>query len=644
MVDAPVPAEFERGHRSGEVMELSLSSSEMESSKTSKSSEIQLHIQQLVKNYASKLAQLDVTNPEVLRTTHAFCAFQGCAKALRVQCDGDFFHKSFKNDKISTFWSHSWHGAQWKKILTLLSFYNGFAAVFCGFLAAILMMILFCLGFLPSLDRQFAVEFSVWCLPSGFAASTLVMLFWKNRTKVFLDRICISQNNDSLKVQAILSLAGLLKNSDVMLILWDPTWTQRLWCLFELAAYLKSKNTGKQALIVRPIFLGPISIAIFLVSCAIALPLTTVSFTDPTVGMLFVLGPAFVSGITVAYPTIWTLRGYFRDLDIMKEQLLRISFDATKSSCCDANHQSPCGGVLMCDRLAVKECVKMWFGSQEAFEHAVRTEVLDILNIVLSEKVFTTTWILGVTSPFLWAFLDLSASFAIVFDFRQFWLRPSVTLFVEGLMLWLVALPSAKDVAIMICRFTRAKGRTQCLELLKNLMVVFACALVLSVFLALYFGTRFAGQEFERAVAWSGGVVFFSICFHLGTVAMKMILKDSDGKCSSAHSVFGKAEGSNSLDRWAMSKRVLQKRHGKTLQISTIRGFVHEKRMDFGRFNDLFRCWERGPRRLGGRDETDKAKDMPVDFRRFGGMAHLSYRKYVSNIYIYIRIHMCVCV
>ena len=92
-----------------------------------------------------------------------------------------------------------------------------------------------------------------------------------------------------------------------------------------------------------------------------------------------------------------------------------------------------------------------------------------------------------------------------------------------------------------------------------------------------------------------------------------------------------------------MSKRVLQKRHGKTLQISTIRGFVHGKRMDFGRFNDLFRCWERGPRRLGGRDETDKAKDMPVDFRRFGGMAHLSYRKYVSNIYTYTYTYVCVC-
>ena len=520
MVDAPVPAEFERGHRSSELTEVSLSSSEL------MESEIRIQIQQLIQKSASTLARLDVTNLEVLRTTHAFCAFQGCAKALRGQCDGDFFHKSFTSDKISTFWSHSWHGGHWKKILTLLSFYNGFAAVFCGFLAAILMMIFFCCGLLPGFDRQWFVQYSAWCLPSGFAATTLVMLFWRNRTKVFLDRICISQNNDTLKTQAILSLAGLLKNSDVMLILWDPTWTQRLWCLFELAAYLKSKRTGKQALIVRPIFLGPISVAIFLLSCAIAFPLTTVAFTDPTVGMLFVLGPALISGITVAYPTIWTLRGYFRELDIMKEQLLRISFDATRSSCCDANHLSPSGGILMCDRLVVKECVKIWFGSQKAFEHAVRTEVLDILNVVLSEKVFTTTWFLGVTSPFLWAFLDLSASFASFFEFSRFWLRPSVTLFVEGLMLWLVALPNVKDVCIMICRFTRAKGRTLCLELLKNLMVVFACALVLSVFLALYVATRFAGQEFERAVAWSGGVLFFSICFRLGSVAMKMILKD----------------------------------------------------------------------------------------------------------------------
>ena len=551
-------------HRSGEVMELSLSSSEMESSKSSKSSEIQLHIQQLVKNYASKLAQLDVTNPEVLRTTHAFCAFQGCAKALRVQCDGDFFHKSFKNDKIFTFWSHSWHGAQWKKILTLLSFYNGFAAVFCGFLAAILMMILFCLGFLPSLDRQFAVKFSAWCLPSGFAASTLVMLFWKKSYKgLFGPNLhqpkqwqLKSSGNSQLgrfaeEFRCHANFMGPNLDSEVMVPLWACS-------IFEKQKHRKA-GVDCQAHIPGTYFHCYFSC---LLCYSTSLDNCFVYWSDRghVVRARSCFCQWYHSSLSNNLDPSWLLSRLGHHERAIAANFFRCNqeFHVVMQII-----RVPVGAFWCVIGWRSKNVWKCGLGAKKPLKHAVRTEVLDILNIVLSEKVFTTTWILGVTSPFLWAFLDLSASFAIVFDFRQFWLRPSVTLFVEGLMLWLVALPSAKDVAIMICRFTRAKGRTQCLELLKNLMVVFACALVLSVFLALYFGTRFAGQEFERAVAWSGGVVFFSICFRLGTVAMKMILKDSDGKCSSAHSVFGKAEGSNSLDRWAMSKRVLQKRHGK---------------------------------------------------------------------------------
>ena len=59
----------------------------------------------------------------------------------------------FKSHKKSTFWSHSWHGGQLKKILTLLT-YNGYAALLGGFLVAILMMILFGFDLLPGLDRQ----------------------------------------------------------------------------------------------------------------------------------------------------------------------------------------------------------------------------------------------------------------------------------------------------------------------------------------------------------------------------------------------------------------------------------------------------------------------------------------------------------
>ena len=56
--------------------------------------------------------------------------------------------------------------------------------------------------------------------------------------------------------------------------------------------------------------------------------------------------------------------------------------------------------------------MKIWFGSEPSFEDTVRTEVLDILNRDLTEKVFSTPWALGVTFPLVLAFMDLSASFA----------------------------------------------------------------------------------------------------------------------------------------------------------------------------------------------------------------------------------------
>jgi len=313
-----------------------------------------------------------------------------------------------------------------------------------------------------------------------------------------------------------------------MLILWDPTWTERLWCLFELAAFLKSKKmtSGKQRLIVKPLFLGPISIAIFSVTFVIGLPLTTLSLYPSATGIFVVVPAGLLSGLVVGYPTVLTVRSYFRELDIMKEQLLGISFDATRSACCDQNHLDATGAPLLCDRRVVKECVKIWFRSQEAFEDAVRSEVLDMLMVVLNEKVFTNTWILSVTMPVFWTFLDLSVSFAPFASFT-FWELPSVSLLIDGLVVWLLAVPSVKDLLIMFCRLTRAKGRTLCIEIFKNLMVVLTCGLFLGSLFALYIVTHliYADENFSRALAWSGGVVLFSIVSRLGSVGVKVILK-----------------------------------------------------------------------------------------------------------------------
>ena len=495
--DSPIagPQQSEKSHNSLEMVKV----------------ETELLIEKIIPKVAKSIAEMEVTNPEILRVTSAFATFQNFAAALRLGCDGDFYHKSWKSHKISTFWSHSWHGGQWKKILTLLTFYNGFAALLGGFLVAILMMILFGFDLLPGLVRgSGGLSYSMWCVPSGFLATTLVMLFWRSRKNIFLDRICISQRDNDLKAQAIFSLAGLLKKSDVMLILWDPTWTERLWCLFELAAFLKSKKvaSGKQALIVRPISFGPISIAIFIFSCTVCIPLTTAPVLDSTFAPMFSIGTCLLV-----------------NLDIMKQQLLEISFDTTKSSCCEKNHQKAASNgecePILCDRKVVKECVNIWFGSQDAFEQHVRSEVLEILTLNLQERVFTMTWALAVTSPFLWTFMDLSVSF-IHHPETRFWAHPSVLILIEGLMLWFVGFPSGKDLLLIFCRVTRAKHQNLYLEILKNLLVVFACAFFLAILFAFYVASRFANDF--RTLVWAGALVFYALCMRLLTHAMKAVV------------------------------------------------------------------------------------------------------------------------
>ena len=40
-------------------------------------------------------------------------------------------------------------------------------------------------------------------------------------------RICISQLDDELKGEALMSLGAFLKSADAMLVLWDPTYMDR---------------------------------------------------------------------------------------------------------------------------------------------------------------------------------------------------------------------------------------------------------------------------------------------------------------------------------------------------------------------------------------------------------------------------------
>ena len=76
--------------------------------------EVELRVQQLIPLVAQQIARMEVTSPEVVRVTPAYRAFEKGAVAFRKECAGDFYFKSEKSEKISTFWSHSWQGGHWK--------------------------------------------------------------------------------------------------------------------------------------------------------------------------------------------------------------------------------------------------------------------------------------------------------------------------------------------------------------------------------------------------------------------------------------------------------------------------------------------------------------------------------------------------
>ncbi|OLQ07433.1 hypothetical protein AK812_SmicGene9179 [Symbiodinium microadriaticum] len=104
----------------------------------------------------------------------------------------------------------------------------------------------------------------------------------KVKTQRFDERICISQSDEQLKGEALISLGAFLKCSDSMLVLWDPSYVGRLWCIFELAGFLHSRQRGmKPQLMIRPTVLG---IAVHLILAQLNITNFAASFFFDLVG------------------------------------------------------------------------------------------------------------------------------------------------------------------------------------------------------------------------------------------------------------------------------------------------------------------------------------------------------------------------
>ena len=176
---------------------------------------------------AAVIAGMNPTRPEIVRAAPVGKVLGRLGRPFRSKT-GDFYGMSGQTSRIHTFWSHSWHSSAWMKIATLLFFKNGTAAAVISTAAVACVVPLYVLHVLPEFT-----EACGWCSFVGSASYLLTLIFWRRSELVFVDRCCIHQTNRQLKAEGLVSLGAIIKSSDALLVLWDPTYAQRLWCMLE---------------------------------------------------------------------------------------------------------------------------------------------------------------------------------------------------------------------------------------------------------------------------------------------------------------------------------------------------------------------------------------------------------------------------
>ena len=314
---------------------------------------------------------------------------------------------SFQVSKIDHFLSHDWKTSRRRKISVMIVYFNARAATCAAALCAV--FVGFCRE-APWQDVEAATNYDTRStdLTSLLPQATFVffLCFWqrlrglfRRPETAFLDRLCIAQHDHALKTQGILGLASFLDHSEELTILWSSRYFTRLWCCFEVAAFLRESQTAKN----RQVTLLPAATAEVMVSLIagnlFAVAFRQIQFWAASEG-LWPPQPRTPSGVSyfgvaaiVACCFIqYLLLGLWTEIQDVNRQLREFSVNASDCFCCANHHRHPeTGRTLLCDRALVFDALKTWYGKGEEEEHLDKfdREVQTVLRKQIQAKLAT---------------------------------------------------------------------------------------------------------------------------------------------------------------------------------------------------------------------------------------------------------------
>ncbi|CAE7202507.1 unnamed protein product [Symbiodinium sp. CCMP2592] len=426
---------------------------------------------QIVESFVQFMVEMKATRPSILRgiPVHPFLQ-QAPRKWPRNRKDSEQLYRlSQVVTRFDEFWSHSWRTKAWLKYLNILYLHNSRPAFVVGMFCASAAFFFCRAGIVPV--RIAGAPNSFWCSVAGAVGYYSTLLFWRRSKLAFLDIACINQKDHASKVEGMLSIGAFLKNSQSLLVLWDETYVSRLWCVFEMAAFLHSKGLSVEAedcLAVCPVFVGPTLLVAQLSLSILMAASLTMGFALVSYVLIFQATLALPCFLLLAYVVL----AHCHSIDVVQSQVSSFTIEDASCHCCS---RGLCETI--CDRMLIVRCIEAWFGSVDKFEAAVRGEVRRTLVHQLANNIFSYWRMVHALCPLLWFFLDLMSAPGMT-------MSHTISYTLGGLTSYLLLMPSMDLICLRLCyRLRKSFHGSRCYKLLLSAGMV----AVGTLFYAIYF-------------------------------------------------------------------------------------------------------------------------------------------------------------
>lgn len=325
-------------------------------------------------------------------------ALHTCLSGLGRHWRRPCFHNSGSEYDLSSrtlsydfFFSHDWGTKGWLKFISLLVLFNSRAATLATLAYSLLAAAVVPqgMGMLPS----------HWLPVSGYLVFLFLVSWQHLRAAVraprtaFLDKLCIPQGDEELKASCIFRLSSFLDRSKSLVVLWSPQYFSRLWCMYEVATFLRDRRQQRSQS-GKPVVFLPVQVSVLYLVTFVAnsvLHFSTLSaaaawrFQDQSLGAMarFILCNSSLPWIFLP-ACFWLCTDVLQDAAQLRDQILSFRIQDSMCFCCQHEHQHPETGVdIPCDRQLIYGVLQKWFGSSahsqeeclDTFNRLVRTEL-----------------------------------------------------------------------------------------------------------------------------------------------------------------------------------------------------------------------------------------------------------------------------